>query len=59
MADEDVKIVIKQKGTIPVYTKTKVGAAEVYHDKSLEGKGTVAAPLKVSEKIIHICLLKL
>lgn len=52
MADEDVKIVIKQKGTIPVYTKTKVGAAEVYHDKSLEGKGTVGDPLKVSEKII-------
>ena len=52
MADEDVKIVIKQQGTIPVYTKTKVSVDEVHHDESLEGKGTVAAPLKVSEKII-------
>lgn len=52
MADEDVKIIIKQKGTIPVYTKTKVGVAEVHHDESLEGKGTVIDPLKVSENII-------
>ena len=52
MADEDVKIIIKQKGTIPVYTKTKVGTGEIYHDESLEGKGTVADPLKVSEEII-------
>ncbi len=52
MAGEDVKIVIKQKGTIPVYTKTKVGVAEVHHDESLEGKGTVIDPLKVSETII-------
>ena len=53
MADEDVKIVIKQKGTIPVYTKTKVGVAEVYHDESLKGKGTGADPLGVSDEIME------
>lgn len=52
MNNEDVKIVIKQKGTIPVYTSTKVGTGEIFHDNTLEGKGTSVDPLKVSESII-------
>lgn len=53
MADEDVKIVIKQKGTIPVYTKTKVGVAEVHHDETLKGSGTINAPLGISDEVME------
>lgn len=53
MADEDVKIVIKQKGTIPVYTKTKVGVAEVHHDETLKGSGTISAPLGISDEVME------
>lgn len=53
MADEDVKIIIKQKGTIPVYTKTKVGKDEVYHDETLKGSGTTSAPLGISDEVME------
>ena len=53
MADEDVKIVIKQKGTIPVYTKTKVGVNEVHHDETLKGSGTTSAPLGISDEVME------
>lgn len=53
MADEDIKIVIKQKGTIPVYTTTKMAGSDIITDETLSGKGTSSLPLKISEEIIQ------
>lgn len=51
--DDEVKIIIKQKGTIPVYTSTRYGTGEVIHDETLEGKGTSNSPLKISDEILQ------
>ena len=53
MNDDDIKIVIKQKGTIPVYTKTAVGSGKVIHDETLEGAGNASSPLKIADSIIE------
>ena len=50
---ENIKIVVSQKGTIPVYTSTRVGGeSEVYHDDSLSGKGTHESPIGLSQEIL-------
>ena len=50
---DDIKIVISQKGTIPVYTSTKVGGdLIVQHDETMTGAGTLTAPLGLSQQII-------
>ena len=51
---EEVKIVISQKGTIPVYTSTRVGGGEasVHHDSTLQGSGSTGAPLGISQTTI-------
>lgn len=50
---DDIKIVISQKGTIPVYTSTKVGGDSiVQHDETMTGTGTLTDPLGLSQEII-------
>lgn len=52
---DDIKIVISQKGTIPVYTSTKVGGDSiVQHDNTLAGSGTLTDPLKISQEILDL-----
>lgn len=52
---DDIKIVISQKGTIPVYTSTKVGGDSiVQHDETLSGAGTLTDPLKISQEILDL-----
>lgn len=54
MADEDVKITISQKGTIPVYTRTKMGGQTIIqHDTTLKGSGTTVTPLGLSDEILE------
>lgn len=55
MADEDVKITISQKGTIPVYTRTKMGGQTVVqHDNTLKGSGTTVTPLGISDEVMQM-----
>ena len=50
---DDIKIVISQKGTIPVYTSTRVGGeGSIYHDDTLSGAGSGTSPLGISQKIL-------
>ena len=53
MSDSDIKVVISQKGTIPVYTVTKTGSGEVFTDETLEGNGSAETPLKVATSVIE------
>lgn len=48
---DDVKVIITQKGTIPVYTSTQVGGV-VQHDETLQGTGSSAQPLGLSQEIL-------
>lgn len=51
---DDIKVVISQKGTIPVYTSTQVGGvSNLDHDDTLKGNGTSAAPLGISALILE------
>lgn len=51
---DDIKVVISQKGTIPVYTSTQVGGvSNLDHDDTLKGNGTSAAPLGLSALILE------
>lgn len=51
---EELKVIITQKGTIPVYTSTRVGGGEsaVQHDNTLKGTGSSAQPLGISQNIL-------
>lgn len=54
MSDSDIKVVISQKGTIPVYTVTKNGdGGEIFTDETLAGKGNAENPLKISDSVIQ------
>lgn len=48
---DDIKVVISQKGTIPVYTQTQTGSSIIAHDDTLTGSGTISSPLGVSDDI--------
>ena len=48
---DDIKVVISQKGTIPVYTQTQIGSTTIVHDDTLTGSGTSSSPLGVSRDI--------
>lgn len=52
---EEVKIIVSQKGTIPVYTSTKVGGGEsaVLHDDTLQGSGSSTQPLGIAQNILN------
>ena len=51
---DDIKVVISQKGTIPVYTSTRVGGMpDIEHDDTLQGNGTSALPLGLSADILE------
>lgn len=53
MNEEDVKVVISQKGTVPVYTRTKIGVVTVIqHDDTLTGQGSASSPLGLSQEIL-------
>lgn len=54
MSDE-IKVIVSQKGTIPVYTSTRVGGGEanVQHDSTLKGTGSSSDLLGISTEILN------
>ena len=50
---DDIKVIITQKGTIPVYTSTRVGGeTDIIHDATLTGNGSSSSPLGLSQDIL-------